>query len=80
MVQRLSADGSLLGETKIPTGELEKFQALAGQSQRRDDNVFAKRACLIGHACSEDSICWFNGCDGCLFVTTGSGYCYGSIW
>ncbi|KAH6856155.1 hypothetical protein B0I37DRAFT_351250 [Chaetomium sp. MPI-CAGE-AT-0009] len=83
MVQRIAADGTLLGESKIPPGELEKFKSLAGQSQsqRRDDNVFAKRACsALGMACTEDSSCWFSGCDGCIFFSTNQGYCYGSIW
>lgn len=80
MIQRLAADGHLLGESKIPDGELEKFKTLAGRSQRRDENVFAERACVVGLGCSEDSTCWYNGCDGCLFISTGVGFCYGTSW
>ncbi|KAK3356679.1 hypothetical protein B0T25DRAFT_629949 [Lasiosphaeria hispida] len=66
MAQRLAADGTTLGESKISAGELEKFKALTGQSQRRDDNFLAKRACLIAHPCSNDAECWNNGCVSCI--------------
>lgn len=77
VVQRVAADGTILGESPLPDGGVEQFKALADetQSRRRDDNVLIQRQCLYGHPCSEDSICYFNGCSGCLFVSTGVGGC-----
>ena len=77
MIQRIDATGQVLGETPLPEGQVEKFAVLASksQSERRDDNVLVQRQCLYGHPCTEDSICYFNGCSGCLFYTTDAGGC-----
>ncbi|KAK0710734.1 hypothetical protein B0H67DRAFT_610996 [Lasiosphaeris hirsuta] len=80
MVQRLADDGTILDEKVVPARELEKLKAVAVQSQRRGDDVFAKRSCIIAHPCNSDTECWNNGCVGCLFISTNSGVCYGSIW
>ncbi|KAM7212191.1 hypothetical protein V8F06_012443 [Rhypophila decipiens] len=82
MVQRMAADGSILGRSKLSAAELEKFKALTarGQSRPQEDNVFAKKACVFGAPCQDDGQCWQNGCDGCMFLTTGQGFCYGISW
>ncbi|KAM7183308.1 hypothetical protein V8F33_013670, partial [Rhypophila sp. PSN 637] len=82
LVQHLAPDGSLLGQTKLSVAELDKFKALTtrGQSRPREDNVFAKKACVFGAPCQTDGDCWQNGCDGCMFLTTSSGFCYGTSW
>ncbi|KAK4187480.1 hypothetical protein QBC35DRAFT_233124 [Podospora australis] len=45
----------------------------------RELEIAARQGCLIGLPCTSDSDCWFNGCDGCLFLSTSAGACYGSI-
>lgn len=81
VLQRLDADGTLLGQTILKGDKLEEFKALASdaQSQRRD--LLAPRACLFGSGCTpgDDATCWYNGCAGCLALSNGAGYCYGSI-
>ncbi|RYP15733.1 hypothetical protein DL765_005535 [Monosporascus sp. GIB2] len=83
ILQRLDADGTLLGETALKGESLEEFKALAsnGQTERRDNALLAPRACLIGHGCTpgDDATCWYNGCVGCLALSNGAGYCVGSI-
>ncbi|KAG9253652.1 uncharacterized protein F5Z01DRAFT_151882 [Emericellopsis atlantica] len=77
MIQRIGADGQLLGERPLSEDQVETFAKIASQSQseRRDDGTLFKRQCLYGHPCTGDETCWFNGCSGCLFVTTNSGVC-----
>lgn len=78
MVQRIAADGTILGVSPMPDGEIDMLKAVEGQSRPRGKELFARVGCVLGTTCSDDATCWYNGCDGCLFVSTNIGVCYGT--
>ncbi|KAI0121658.1 hypothetical protein BJ170DRAFT_687895 [Xylariales sp. AK1849] len=81
-LKRVSGSGSVEATIQLTDAEVAQVKAFAGQTSKpRDENVFDKRfGCIAGTWCHDDSTCYFAGCDGCMYLPTGGGVCYGTTY
>ncbi|KAK9770748.1 hypothetical protein SCAR479_12539 [Seiridium cardinale] len=93
-VQRVNKDGTVTGSVQLTDSEIAKIKAAAGvkadtkrdqipgtSKPRSEDTPLETRfGCAIGTWCHNDETCYFAGCDGCMYLPTGGGVCYGTTY